>query len=240
MPEVKSTNEYLLDKIHKKKYTSEGIVIFATKQTQGRGIDHSVWESEPGKNLTVSFLIKPHFIKADRQFMINKMTALAVYDLIKHYLPDLKVSIKWPNDIYIDKNKIAGILIHQIVTGNKIEYSVLGIGININQTKFLSDAPNPVSVLHYLKGELNLENCLSDLCDCMEERYRQLSNADFKIVNNDYLKALFRFGEFADYYYKGELISAKIKGITDIGRLRLVTRENENIECDFKELVYVL
>ena len=240
LPKVKSTNEYLLHKIEEKKYNQEGVVIYARAQEQGRGLDNSSWESEPGKNLTVSFLIKPHFLEADRQFMINKMAALVVYDFIKYILTKQNVSIKWPNDIYIDGKKVAGILIHQIVMGNKIENSVLGIGININQIKFTSGAPNPVSIIHYLKRELNLEESLSDLCERMEERYRQLSNFDFKIINNDYLKALFRFGEFAHYVYKNEPIEAKITGVNQYGRLNLITKQNKTIESDFKELVYVL
>ena len=125
-----------------------GAVIATREQTAGRGQRGNSWEAEPGKNLTFSMLLRPRGLHAARQFELSMVVSLAIADAIDALLPQgVRTAVKWPNDIYIGMEKVCGILIENRLAGPFIEYSVAGIGININQRRFLSDAPNPTSAV---------------------------------------------------------------------------------------------
>lgn len=140
-----------------------GTVLRARAQSAGRGQRGNSWESEPGRNLTFSLLLRPEAIPASRQFELSMLVSLGIVrTLAGHGIP---ASIKWPNDIYAgDDGKICGILIENTVSGNKIERSVIGVGLNVNQKEFLSDAPNPLSMRQLLGRETELEPLLEEIC----------------------------------------------------------------------------
>lgn len=236
---VSSTNNYLAELLigHN---LPEGTVVTASEQHGGRGQRGTQWESEPGKNITLSLLLKPAFLDTRNQFDLSKMTALAVVDFIKHILNDLsQVRIKWPNDIYIDLKKVAGILIENTLVTNKIAYSIIGIGININQEQFSSLLSSATSVKNITGEEYNLDICHEQLYYFIEKRYHQLRSQP-KIIENNYLNDLLFINEWATYVYKEEEIKAKITGVNKNGKLIL---ENENrmiLECDIKEIRTVL
>ena len=115
-----STNEYMLDKIKAGIISEEGTVVIANYQSVGKGLDQNTWESEAGKNLMFSILLKPGFLKADQQFQLTKIISLAVYDFVRNYLPNERIKVKWPNDIYVGNKKIAGILISNTIKGKEI------------------------------------------------------------------------------------------------------------------------
>ena len=158
------------------------------------------------------------------------------------------VKIKWPNDIYVANKKIAGILIENSVSGNKLQQSIIGIGININQDKFSTELPNPTSLKLVMGKEFDLRECLEELCSCIESRYLQLRQPHpiplpkgEGTIDADYLKNLYRFGEWANYKYKSDTdkyreLKAKITGVAKIGKLIIETEKGETLECDFKEL----
>ncbi|MDE5927427.1 MAG: biotin--[acetyl-CoA-carboxylase] ligase, partial [Duncaniella sp.] len=122
-----------------------GTVVMAREQTAGRGQRGNSWEAEPGCNITLSLLLRPEGLHPARQFVISQAVSLAIADLVSHFVA-APVSIKWPNDIYVDDRKICGILIENTITGTSIDRTIVGIGLNVNQTEFRSDAPNPVSM----------------------------------------------------------------------------------------------
>ena len=235
-----STNDYLTEKLRNKIITSEGTVVLAMEQTQGKGMDKNIWESEPGKNLTFSFLLKPDFLRADQQFMLNKAVSLGVCDFVKTYVNNQIVTIKWPNDIYVQDKKIAGILISNSIEGNELSHSVVGIGININQQKFPGTVHNPVSLSIALRRELDLEELLTDLLYWLENRYEQLIKNDWTIISENYLDSLYRFKVQNPFLYDGEQILAKITGVSEYGQLQLITTHQEKLECDFKEIKFVI
>ena len=146
------------------------------------------------------------------------------------------VAIKWPNDIYIGNKKVAGILIENSVSGNDLQHSIIGIGINVNQEIFSAQLPNPTSLKLITGKEFDLKECLEQLCSSIEKRYLQLRNSSKKI-DSDYLKNLCRFEEWANYNYKGEKVKAKITGVSKIGKLILETEKGGRLECDFKEII---
>ncbi|MCD4664581.1 MAG: biotin--[acetyl-CoA-carboxylase] ligase, partial [Bacteroidales bacterium] len=217
-----------------------GTIVVATEQTSGKGLDKNSWESESRKNLTFSILLKPEFLKPERQFMLNKAIALGLFDYIQSVIKNNKVTIKWPNDIYIDNGKVAGTLINNTISGSNILYSIIGIGININQSLFKSNAPNPVSLKYYLKYNQDLNECLKSFCTFSNIRYGQLKKHEHSRLNSDYLDALYRYKEVFPYRFKGEIVNAKITGVSEYGKLQLVTSDNKKLECDMKEIEYLV
>lgn len=240
LDETTSTNRFTSELLGKDKLP-DGTVIMACYQNCGKGAGDNKWESEVGKNLTISIVLYPIFLPLERQFMLNKMVSLGVYDMICKLVNNpLKVKIKWPNDIYVENKKISGILIENAIIGNTFQHSIFGIGININQEVFYSNAANPVSLKNITGKEFDLKHCLKLLCACIEERYEILRSDGSDLLDDDYISALYRKGESALYVYKNEMISAIIIGISVEGMLILETMDKKIIECDFKEIVYIL
>jgi BirA family biotin operon repressor/biotin-[acetyl-CoA-carboxylase] ligase len=240
LEQTDSTNSFML-RLLKSENIYEGTVVVTRKQEQGRGQRGTSWESEPGKNLTLSIFLCPLFLKPDEQFFLNKVISLGVAEFVISLLKrekGKKVKIKWPNDIYIGNKKVAGILIENSVSGKWLQHSIAGIGININQEKFSSCIPNPTSLKIVTGKEFDLKECLSGLCSCIEKRYLQLKANHREKIDSDYLSAIYRFGEVANYRYKDELLSAKITGVTMSGKLILKTEEEKIFECDYKEVEF--
>ena len=119
-------------------------VVSALEQTKGRGQRGNRWSSQPGENLTFSLVVKDFRIKANEQSAISQATALSLVDLLSRH--EIKARIKWPNDIYAGDEKICGILIENSLKGSEIDWSIIGIGLNVNQTAFPEDLPNPTSM----------------------------------------------------------------------------------------------
>ena len=119
-------------------------VVSALEQTKGRGQRGNRWSSQPGENLTFSLVVKDFRIKANEQSAISQATSLSLVDLLSRH--EIKARIKWPNDIYAGDEKICGILIENSLKGLEIDWSIIGIGLNVNQTAFPEDLPNPTSM----------------------------------------------------------------------------------------------
>jgi BirA family biotin operon repressor/biotin-[acetyl-CoA-carboxylase] ligase len=164
--ELPSTNDYLKENAS---FFNEGTVVWTKNQTSGRGQQGNKWISEADKNLTFSILLLPHFLQVNKQFYLSMVTALAVTDFLKKF--DVEAQIKWPNDILVNKKKISGILIENTLKGNSINCSIVGVGININQTNFC--APNSTSLLNVIKSNsaFNLEELLKAFITIFEKYY---------------------------------------------------------------------
>lgn len=235
IPKVDSTNNYAAIQLLTKRL-SEGIVFVATDQFNGRGQTSNKWESEPNMNLTFSILLYPYFLDIRRQFEISKTISLGITDFLIDKTQH--VSIKWPNDVYIGKGKIAGILIENTVTVNKVSTSIVGIGMNINQKLFKSDAPNPVS-LSQITGEVyNLETVLSDLCLKIDARYQQLIKGEINRIDKDYMEMLYQFGHLSPYSDETGDFVGRILGVDHIGRLLIETDAGDLKKYQYKEVVF--
>jgi len=171
--------------------------------------------------------------------MLNKITSLAIQDFLATKLDASRISIKWMNDVYVDKKKIAGILINNALMGNKMISSTIGIGININQTVFISDAPNPVSLKNLTGIEYNLENSIRELLQHFSLRYNQLVYGDNEIINIDYLESLYRKDIICSYIIRGKAAELIIKGVDKYGRLLLWDEDGRNFSCDQGEIVFI-
>lgn len=214
----------------------EGTVVTTDFQTRGRGQQTKGWESEPKKNLMFTVIFKPHFLKVEDQFLLSKVVSLGVVDFLAQH--GLNAQIKWPNDIYIGDKKITGILIEHNIMGSTISDSIAGIGININQTEFLSDAPNPTSIAIETGKNLNIEQSLADVLKCIERRYLDLKDGKNSNIEQHYFNKLYRLNRFYPYNRNGIIFNAKIVGIKNTGELVLENERGKQESFAFKEISF--
>lgn len=232
---TRSTNDYAIELLLKKDVL-DGTIIWALEQTKGKGEGDNKWESEAGKNLTVTIIFRPSFLLPVNQFSLLQIVALGVYDYLKTYIDD--VFIKWPNDLYVGGNKIAGILIENSIIGEEINYSIAGIGININQIKFPSSLENPISMKMLTSKHYELEESLSLLNQHIGNNYQLLKERKYKEINSRYQSVLYKLEKLSAFHFQGKMIRGKIKGVSDTGELLLELESGEIQSFGFKELVY--
>ncbi|HNX44570.1 MAG TPA: biotin--[acetyl-CoA-carboxylase] ligase [Bacteroidales bacterium] len=239
LDESASTNDYALELLKSSK-PADGTVVTTKKQSAGRGQENNSWESEPGKNLTLSIILYPHFLPPDRQSLLSMAIALGVYDLINSHITAQPVRIKWPNDIYIGDRKACGMLIQNSIMGNRFDYAIAGIGLNVNQEKFISDAPNPVSLKMIAGREFPTEELLWQLCGWLDTRYHQLRLGDRKGISEEYLSLMYRYNEWHVFEIRHRAAEARITGINRYGQLQLEERNGTRSECDMKEVKFLI
>lgn len=178
LEETDSTNQYISQLCNNlKEDVAELTTVTAEFQTSGKGQRGNTWEAEKGKNLLFSFVLYPTFLEARRQFILSQMVSLAIKEELSRWSDD--ITIKWPNDIYWKDKKICGILIENEIAGHHIERSIAGIGININQETFHSDAPNPVSLKQITGREHDRHEILAHILRRVEIYYKGLQLEDF-------------------------------------------------------------
>ncbi len=243
IPSVDSTNNYAVQQVVNSE-SNEGDVIITTNQKKGKGQGANNWESEPGSNLTFSLVLKPKFVTPSNQFVLTQVISLAISDLIIEHLKsvdDGHVKIKWPNDIYINEKKVAGILIQNFIVGNSIDYSIVGIGLNINQREFISDARNPVSLIHHLNRKTDINSLLDELLEKISSRYEVLKmDYDFSKLRKEYLDRLFKMRSWSKYRDDKGDFEGKIVDVDEFGRLEISTRSGNTRIYMFKEVEFVL
>ncbi len=235
-----STNKYMFDFITKNE-ADEGMVVIANTQTQGKGNANNKWESEADKNLTFSILLKPDFIDAEDQFSITQIISLSILNALSKYLDANRLRVKWPNDIYFSDKKLGGILIQNTIKGPKISNSVVGIGINVNQEKFTSDAPNPGSIMLITHEVVDKEILLKEILNNINDYYSRLmlfpSN---KWLENQYLEKLYAINETLSFKDKNGEFKGMIRGIDKFGRIIISHEKGEDIIYAFKEVEFIL
>jgi len=239
---VNSTNNYAIDTISKSK-PIEGTVISASFQYEGRGQIGRYWESEEGKNITCSTILHPTFLQAHDQFQLNMAVSLGLHDFISHFLTekDQNVGIKWPNDIYVNNEKIAGILIQNTLKGKFINSSVIGTGININQIKFSDHVPNPTSLSKLLNSDIDIELAFQWLFRFMTKRYLQLTAGQVSLLRKEYLECLYKIDIWSSYMNEDNAIfNGKITGVDEIGQLTIEMEDGKSQSFAFRELKFVI
>ena len=206
-------------------------VVVADYQTAGRGCGTNRWESERGKNLLFSLLISPEYLPANKQFQLSMAISLAIVDALGQLVGDL--SIKWPNDIYWRNGKLAGILIENRLQGNLIKDCIMGVGLNVNQRAFHSDAPNPVSLWQITGQETDREQLLQEILKSLDV----LLATDIK---DRYMKMLYRRKGFHPYTDKDGVFMAEIVGVEDDGHLLLNDEDGLQRRYAFKEVQFII
>jgi BirA family biotin operon repressor/biotin-[acetyl-CoA-carboxylase] ligase len=212
----------------------EGTIIYTNYQSAGRGQSGNNWESENGMNLLFSLILYPFMIKPSDQFVISKIISLGLCDFLNQHATN--ISIKWPNDIYIKNDKIAGLLIEATIIRDEIESIIAGIGLNINQKLFRSNAPNPVSLGMITGKDYDTGDCLRKLASDLDRRYKQLLNDKRGEIDTEYLNNLYRFREWCDYSDANGLFEGRIISVNSGGRLQIEDRRGRIYEYSFKEV----
>ena len=237
LQETDSTNNYLRD-LSRHETLPEGSLVIADFQTRGKGQPGNSWESERGKNLMFSILLYPDFLPANRQFLISQIAALSVKETLDTYTDG--VSVKWPNDIYRKNKKICGMLIENDLSGQNLYCSVIGIGININQQLFRSNAPNPVSLYQITGKEQDREEVLKRFLRIFSNYYLTLLQEKEDEIRAAYMKALFRNDGFYPYRDEQGDFEARIHAIEPTGHLLLQLHDGSIRRYAFKEVSHLL
>lgn len=235
--ETHSTNSLLREWLEQEALPT-GSVIVADFQTAGRGQVGNVWESEKGKNLTFSLVLYPQELPVNQQFLISQIAALSVKETLDAYTEG--ISIKWPNDIYWKDKKICGMLIENDLAGHNLLCSIIGIGINVNQTTFRGDAPNPVSLCQILKQEVDREVVLRQFMSRFEAYNQALLAGEKALIHARYIEALYRREGYHPYTDAKGAFSARIYGIEPTGHLLLQSTDGAIRRYAFKEVVYLM
>jgi BirA family transcriptional regulator, biotin operon repressor / biotin---[acetyl-CoA-carboxylase] ligase len=223
---VDSTNSYA-ERILMKGNVPEGTIIIAKEQSEGKGQGKNKWLSEPGKNLTLSWILYPKFLPVEHQFMLNKSVSLGVFDFIRSLVPEGLTKIKWPNDIYFELSKLGGILINHTISGTNFDYSIIGIGINLNQMRFDQELPNPISVRRILSREIDIADALVMLIGKLENRYDQLKKSDNAMLSAEYKSNLLGLDDERNFMSGNDRFSGFIRDVDAYGRLIIETSGKE-------------
>jgi len=231
---IDSTNNYL-----KKIILNEGIndytVVTAKFQTQGKGQLGTEWESEHSKNLICSVYKKEINIKVQDQFVVSALVSLALIKTLRKVNLS-NMHIKWPNDIMSDNKKICGILIENIVKENYIKDTVIGIGLNVNQTIF-NNLPNAASIKNLIGTTCSIDEILKDLVKNLKYYFNELDKSSINSIFEKYEDALFRINKPSTFKnLKGEVFSGYIKGVSRLGKLNVMLEDNLVESYDLKEI----
>lgn len=230
-----STNAAAIAHINAGDFPAPGAVYLTEAQTAGRGQGSNQWHATPGANLTLSLVAYPDHLSVDQLFVLNQFVSLAVADTVRYFLPTAQaagVRVKWPNDVYVDDQKIAGILIQNGLRGAAVSWSVMGIGLNVNETTFTSELTTTATSLALLTGEeIDLESVLKVLLANLEQGYAQTEMTQLPILKGRYRRMQYRLeepGKFTDVA-TGQTFMGLILGVTDGGQLRVATSGGERL-----------
>lgn len=234
LPECHSTN-VIAHQRFRERTVGEGSIILTDRQTKGRGQRGNRWFSEPGMNLTFSLVLTPVFLEAQGQFGLNMAVALGIRQALSAYVPDILV--KWPNDlVHETSGKLGGILIENSVSSQGIEVSIVGIGLNINQTHF--PFPGATSIARLTGETVDKDEIFRKVISTIEKYYFQLKISGESAIREEYLGHLFRFEKTGPFYDEKPFVG-KIVGISEQGKLIIEKENHDTRHYGFKEVRFV-
>lgn len=239
-----STNAEAIRAINEGEGPEAGAVFWTEEQSKGRGQGSNRWHASPAANLTISIVAYPGHLPVDRLFALTQLTGLAVAATVRHFCPEQaeKVSLKWPNDVYVGNQKIAGILVQNGLRGSAVSWSVLGIGLNVNEVKFPRELTETATSLRLLTGrEYDREAVANRLFDAITTYYSLTSPAGLPVLEAAYHEMLYLLDKPALFrrLNTGETFRGIIKGVNESGQL-LMNTENVGEECfSLREIGFV-
>ncbi len=238
---IDSTNNYARQQIHAG-LAQHGMAIFSHEQLAGKGQRGKSWQAEKGTNIILSLIINPYPLQLVQQFQLSACFAVGVHDFFIKYAGD-DSKIKWPNDLYWQDRKAGGILIESIVgsRGSGVaawEWSIVGIGININQTHFPEDLHNPVSLKQITGKNFNPVELAKELCEMLDKRFIELIHDGFENIYNTYQAHLYKKKAVVKLKKGNRVFETMIEGVSPMGKL--ITRHAISEEFDFGEVEWVL
>lgn len=206
---------------------SHPIYLVTDYQESGKGQGDNSWQSDAGKNLLLSWIVFPAFLSVHRQFQLSKAVSLAICDLLRFH--NIEYKIKWPNDILCRKMKIGGILIENSVLGSTLQYSIIGIGLNVNQTNFPEFPYQATSMYNTSGKKYAISEIRDQLITNLEYRYSQLKDGQYHKTDSAYLNSLFCLNEECIFTAGNENFKAIIRGVNEIGEL--ILEKNNKALC---------
>lgn len=227
-----STNTYILDVLSNKNI-AEGTLVLTNHQTNGRGQMGNTWISAPNDSLTFSILLMPKWLKPTQQYYITKLISVTLIQLLNSVKKGFE--IKWPNDIYFENKKVAGVLIENSIQNDKLKQSIIGIGLNVNEKQI--DIGNGISLFQILENEVDRVKLLQQFCERLEANYLKFMK-DFKVFDRLYLDSLYRRGELHWFESGTEKFEGEIIGVSEIGKLKLKSG-NDLKEFGIKEVRFL-
>lgn len=235
LDETISTNRYAKEMPEDESH--ELTLVTAEFQTAGRGAGTNTWESERSQNLLFSLIAYPQRLQASQMFALSEVTALAIRDALCSYTEGFQ--IKWPNDIYHNDKKIVGMLIENDLRGKWVRRSIIGVGVDINQTRFLSDAPNPVSLAQILGKEVDRDQVLNSIMQRFIYYYGIMEEECYSELHQLYMQHLHRKDALHPYSDEGGIFRARIRDVEPTGHLVLEDGNGRLRRYDFKEVRFI-
>ena len=232
--QLPSTNLYV-SKLLRESREIGPVMVIADYQNAGKGQGDHQWHSLPGENLLMSLLLFPAFLSASKQFHLSRVASLALIDTLRGM--HLSPQIKWPNDILVNRRKLAGILIENGISGKGLSHTIIGIGLNLNQTEFPSFPLEATSVALECGVTCDRQQVAEHLLESLMSRYSQLENGGGKDLENDYLKHLFLLNHPGIFVSEGKQFTGTIRGLSDHGEL-IVEREGLSRTYGFQDIQY--
>lgn len=233
---VDSTNRFA------RNYTSlrpvRTTLITAEYQTAGRGAGTNTWESAEGENLLFSIMVRPETVQPSHVFVLSEALALSVCKALESVRDGF--SIKWPNDIYYADRKVAGLLIENDIAGHHISRSVMGVGLNVNQTRFESDAPNPVSLAQIVGAPVERRFVLEAVLEQFNVLYMLVEQQRYEQLHAQYLQRLYRKNLLCTYRDEAGLFQARIMDVEPDGHILLLDTDGRTRRYAFKEVAFVI
>ena len=237
LEQIDSTNAYL--QRQQSEADIRNWVVGTDKQTAGKGMGSNGWESEVGKNLTFSLALDVSFLPAERQFLLSEAVALGLIHALDTLLPAEKLHIKWPNDIFYENHKLAGILINSTIKANKMDVSIIGIGLNVNQMQFKDWPTHPISLQQITGNDYDLQSLLEQVVENIIDKV-EILRTEPNAIETEYLKRLYRYRTWADYEVDGKVLRLLMTGIDPFGRLLLIDEKNKTYCFDIKEIKFLI
>ena len=220
LPEISSTNDFASALLSKDKQP-EGTIVLTEFQTDGKGQGNNIWHSFKGENILMSLILYPGFLNASKQFYLSEIVTLSIIKTIKEYL-NLNCKIKWPNDIFLNNKKIGGILIQNSLKAQFMKNSIVGIGLNVNQKKFLKELPNASSLALESGKELDKQELFYALLQNLDRYYLKLRNGEFEIIKREFIKNLLGYDSILKCQAEnGERFNAKVETVKETGEIVL-------------------
>lgn len=244
---VDSTNNYALSLIHAG-LAHHGHTFFAHEQVSGKGQRGRTWSAEKDANILLSVVVKPHPLQVSQQFQLSACASVAVREFFSIYGGD-DTRIKWPNDLYWQDRKAGGILIENVIkgltqtsntqnAGAPWEWSVIGMGININQTSFPSILKNPVSLKQITGKQYDVVNLCKELIEILNRQFQLLVRGQFHVIYAEYLSHLYKKGERVKFKINNRVFDARLVGVSHSGNL--IIHHSIEEEFSFGEIDWVI
>ncbi|MDP3358824.1 MAG: biotin--[acetyl-CoA-carboxylase] ligase [Lutibacter sp.] len=234
---IESTNLYL-KKLAVEKELESYTVVSANYQSAGRGQMGANWYSEIGKNLTFSILIKFDAFEIERQFYLSMAVSLGLLAAIRFHISS-PLFVKWPNDILAEKDKLAGILIENIVSGNVIKQTVIGIGLNVNQEQFPTTIGKVTSLKKLTEISFDTETLLESIVISIQNFVDYIERKEFQKLKDLYLKSLYKFENPAMFEDdKGLIFLGKIVDVCEDGKLEVELEDEKTRKFNLKEIKF--